>query len=141
MEWWYDGMTSAGILMDYDTDGDGELGESEISFLEKASVDYLMNFKFMTFQIDNSEFKVHDIKNLMAKMDDVNLYYSFMVPCYAKAIAAEKVVVISVNDKEYYVDFMLNSPITFNAPSSIVYSTKSQTKRQVLEIEIIFKKK
>lgn len=106
VNWVFDEMTSAGFILDYDTNRDGKFSSDEIKVLKKEAFDYLKNYHYMLdISVGEKKFEVEYVKYFFPKIIKSRLVYRFFVPCHVSAIKPFKVIHLSVYDDEYFVNY------------------------------------
>lgn len=102
VNWVFDEMFSAGIIMDYDN-GDLILNSEEQYILKRDVFDNLIHFGyFMHITVNGKPFSVEFVKNFKASVDNNQLVYSFQIPCRVPVSASSKQVEIDVVDDSNY---------------------------------------
>lgn len=102
--WLFDDMFGTMIREDFDTDGDGAFSAEEAEKVRTGAFDNLKTFDYFTFiEVDGEPFRVTRVSDFRTGFEDGRLFYEFFVPCRVEG-AAERSVVLSVHDPEYYAD-------------------------------------
>ncbi len=103
LQWFFDEMFSAGIIMDYDSNGDGAFSAAEQAVIRCEAFDNLKNYDYFSqVSIDGKPFKVQFVRDFKAAIREGQLVYTFLIPCHVSALTSAKEVRIAVFDPEYY---------------------------------------
>ena len=131
VNWMFDEMFSAMMLMDYDTDGDGQLEGAEKRRLKEEAFDPIRPFGYFTHvKIEKRPFQVKYITNFQCEVINGKLIYRFFIPCHVRAAEHVKSVRFSMYDKEFYTCFLLISqPVGFAGDENIDVTHKVEKNR------------
>jgi len=124
-EWFFDEMFSSAIIQEFDLDVDGSFNEDEIKKVEKGAFSNLKNYNyFMNISINGKDFKIKEIKNFHAKIDENIMVYDFFLPCEVPITANDQVIKIAVYDPTYFVQVIWASedPYSFGDTSKLKLS-------------------
>jgi ABC-type uncharacterized transport system substrate-binding protein len=131
LKWMFDDITSAGFILDYDTNRDGRFSPQEASVLKQEAFDNLRNYDYMTeITIDGKPFTVQYVRDFRPEIVDGLLAYHFTIPCHVTAIATPKRITIAVYDQEYFIDFSLvRDAVRILTPQSVTVRHQLATNR------------
>jgi len=126
-EWVFDEMFSAGMLMDYDSDGNGEFSNEEARFYEQQIFSILKDYNYLTvIRIDGQDQPATSARNFRPSVRNGQLVYRFFTPCAVPFASGPHDVGITVYDPEYYGDMvLLESAVTVDAPPGLEVCSSS----------------
>ena len=101
--WKFDDMFASMISEDYDSNGNGQLELAEVSKIEQEAFGYIAKDSYFTFiTIDKKPFKVTQVADFEAVLQDQRLEYHFFIPCPIRATASISKVSVATYDPSYY---------------------------------------
>jgi ABC-type uncharacterized transport system substrate-binding protein len=124
-EWSFDEMFSSTIIQEFDIDADGKFDEKEIKELQKGAFSNLKKHNYFTnITINGKRFKIQEIKDFYARIDEDIMIYDFFIPCEVSATADNQEAQIAVYDSTYFVQVMWASqdPYVFDDTSKVEVS-------------------
>ncbi len=81
IEWKFDPMFTASIRLDYDRNRDGAFNDREVQLIEQNAFANLKNYHyFTTLSYGNTDYRVDQVKQFSAWMENERLVYKFFVP-------------------------------------------------------------
>ena len=104
--WTFDDFYSAHTIQTYDLDGDGTLNPLEVRNLRAETFDPLSpaNY-FVHIWAGEEQQQVHNVKRFTARIEQVQLVYEFSVDVTPPLDPKVKPVIVSLFDRENFVDF------------------------------------
>lgn len=116
--WVFDELYSELVLEDFDSDGDGVLGDAELAELARTSAETLPESSFFTqLRIDGQEQGVTSVEALTASLEEGLIVYRFTVKLPEPTDGKEKPLAVGLFDASYYVEMTLVEPITVEGGS------------------------
>lgn len=104
--WYFDEAFTAGILADYDLDGDSTFNEAESKAVENGAFINLKNFGFFTtLKMAGRTIQPREYSDFSVGVKDGMLYYAFTTPLRKSSAKGELTFTMHNYDPEYYVDF------------------------------------
>ena len=116
IHWTFDPFFSGMAAADFDTDGDGALGDDEVAALAANSADALKDSGFFTHVwIDGEPLTIPAVENFDASVRDDLLNYAFTVVFPEPVDPRKASLDISLHDPSYYVEITMDSvdPLRF----------------------------
>lgn len=125
--WYFDEAFTAGILADYDLDGDSAFNEAESNAVENGAFINLQNFSFFTtIEIDGRAVRPREYSDFSVGVKDGMLYYAFTTPLH-KSSAESGITFTMLNyDPEYYVDFYVGMGPKMHIAEDAAYTLNVQ---------------
>ena len=105
-KWVLDDMTSTILIIELDSNGDGEINEKENSFIEKEYFSIFKAYDYYTYVfLDGKKVKLPKPENFRATIENNKICYSFDI----KLNHNIKDVAIEFGDSSYYVSMVLKN--------------------------------
>lgn len=83
--WFLDDMSSTMLIMDFDTNGNGKIDESENTYIEKEYFSILHEYEYYTYiKVSNKKIKMPKPENFKATIENNQICYSFEIKLDAK---------------------------------------------------------
>lgn len=119
--WIFDEMFSAGMLMEYDTNGDQQFNAAETAKYAQEIFSILKEYNYLTvLRVDGEEIHPHQARDFRPEVRNGQLIYHFFTPCVVPFASGTHNVAISVYDPEYYADMvLLDSAVSVEAPPGV----------------------
>ncbi|MCG8685175.1 MAG: DUF1007 family protein [Desulfobacterales bacterium] len=103
INWAFDEMFSVMIGEDFDKDQNKHLDENEVRVIKEKAFGYIAEYNYyINVKIDGKPFAVKFIKDFNATLEKGKLKYEFFIPCHVTAVNADKQIILSPYDPEYY---------------------------------------
>lgn len=103
VRWAFDEMFSVSIFEEFDADKNKEIDDSEVESIRKGAFAYIAEYNYyIHVKIDGKSFEVKYVTDFHAKIVKDKLVYDFFIPCHVSATVAQKEIIISPYDPEYF---------------------------------------
>ena len=133
MDWLFDDFFSAGLLEDFDADGNGRFDAAEIAALREGAFVSLRDYGWFThFYLDGVEQASPEPSSFEAVAEGELVRYRFELPLAEPIDPAATRLEVAVYDQEYYVEVLLDETapaVLDGAPPACRYSVAEDSAR------------
>jgi len=131
VNWMFDEMFTAMMMLDYDTNGNGKLESAEGELVKKNAFDPIREYSYFTHvKIGNTPFPVKYITDFSSEIIKNKLIYRFFIPCHVHAVDTFKEVKVSIYDKAFYTYFsLISQPVGFEGDEKVCVDFRVEKNR------------
>ena len=119
--WRFDKMFTAGILMDFDEDGNRRLSAAEVVAVQEGASSNLVHYHYFVYvRSSMGVYSPQSVRDFCAYMEEERVHYRFFIP-YSLPIGKEREeVYLAVYDETFYCD------IGYDEPAAVMFSASQE---------------
>ncbi len=138
INWTFDPMFTAQLIMDYDLDRNGSFSEKEIADVEENAFSNLINYNYFSYITENKKtFRPEEVSDFSAAIKGKDVHYRFFVPYTSSAKEKGNKIIIAIYDDTFFCDIALKSFSFIQGKNTELYNI-SLTKRKNKEKTITY---
>ena len=130
INWTFDQMFTAQLIMDYDLDRNGSLSKEEVLDIKENAFSNLINFNYFTYITENKNtFRPMEVRSFSASIKGKDIFYRFFIPYTSIAADNGNRVIIAVYDDTFFCDVALKSDKNAEKKYSDIFDIKLQKRK------------
>ena len=138
INWTFDPMFTAQLLMDYDLDRNNSFSKEEVLDIEENAFSNLINYYYFSYITENKKtFRPEEVSDFNAVITGKDILYRFFIPYSSKAEEKSSRIFFAVYDDTFFCDIALISVKKTENSFSEAYDIKL-TKRKNREKTITY---
>ena len=130
INWTFDPMFTAQLIMDYDLDRNGSLSEEEVLDIKENAFSNLINYYYFTYITENKKtYRPEKVSSFTASIIGKDILYRFFIPYTCSPSDGGNRVIIAVYDDTFFCDISLELDKKAEKKYSDIFDIKLQKRK------------
>lgn len=130
INWTFDPMFTAQLIMDYDLDRSGSLSEEEVLDIRENAFSNLINYNYFTYITENKNtYRPEKVSSFSALIIGEDILYRFFIPYTCSPSDGGNRVIIAVYDDTFFCDISLEPDKKAEKKYSDIFDIKLQKRK------------